>query len=259
MPEIKIPFPELHKKVEAVSKSLYESGHFTDALRKASIKLEEECKSILKDATWEELTGVVLMQKLFWYKSKDKQRKSEDIDDEIADVDGCLFPFVNLSLKDSPAKQQSYCNLFSGFAGSIRNTLAHSSDDLEDIEALYGLNIVSYLFYKLDRAKELNEIILIPEIPPPAINLQEMFQEFLDKTFFESIIEKILSDPRIQEIPNQTQDLSNAKLSIEKITEDILVGSIDEIWDYRFNQLMEEPLKQEMINTLITKLYDPSN
>ncbi|MEI8253255.1 MAG: TIGR02391 family protein [bacterium] len=48
-----------------------------------------------------------------------------------------MFPFVNLSVKDNPAKQEGYCNLFSGFASTIRNTLAHSSDDLDDIEALY--------------------------------------------------------------------------------------------------------------------------
>jgi hypothetical protein len=78
----KIPFPELHPEVEIVAKSLYESGHFTEALRSASIRLEEVCKSILKEKTGKEETGTVLMAKLFCLK------------------DGkALVPFVNLSLE----------------------------------------------------------------------------------------------------------------------------------------------------------------
>jgi hypothetical protein len=48
---LKLPFPEFHPEVEAVAKSLYESGHFTEALRSASIRLEEVCKEILKNKT----------------------------------------------------------------------------------------------------------------------------------------------------------------------------------------------------------------
>jgi len=122
-----LPFPDFHPEVNSVSKSLYESWHFTDALRKASIKLEEVCKKILKDKTWKEETWTTLMAKLFCEK-----------DWKV------IFPVVNLWLQDSSAKQQSYYFLFSGFAWAIRNQLAHNSDDLDDIEALYGLNIVSY-------------------------------------------------------------------------------------------------------------------
>jgi len=50
-----IPFPEFHHEVNAVSRSLYESEHFTDALRKASIRLEEVCKKLLTDLGYNEM------------------------------------------------------------------------------------------------------------------------------------------------------------------------------------------------------------
>ncbi|MEI8253256.1 MAG: hypothetical protein WCG25_06010 [bacterium] len=47
---------------------------------------------------------------------------------------------------------------------------------------------------------------------------------------FESVlIELLLSDTRIQDIPNQTQDQGLAKLTIRKISEEIFTEKIDVI------------------------------
>lgn len=240
MPWVLLPFPELHPEVEAVAKSLYESGHFTEALRSASIRLEEVCKAILKEKTGKEETGTVLMAKLFCQKDWK-----------------ALVPFVNLSLEWASAKQESHYFLFSGFAWAIRNKLAHSTEKLDDIEALYWLNIASYLFYKLDRARELNEILPTPIVIPQdqsALAVQET-----NTVQIEDFILSLEQENRIQEISTKTPDRSNARLTLEKILQEILLERIDNLWSDSYNAFSNEPLKQEIINILITKLYGPNN
>ena len=241
MPWVPLPFPKLHPEVEAVAKSLYESGYFTEALRSASIRLEEICKAILKEKTGKEETGTVLMAKLFCQKDWK-----------------ALIPFVNLSLEGASAKQESHYFLFSGFAWAIRNKLAHSTEKLDDIEALYWLNIASYLFYKLDRAKELNEVVSVPIIPTPQILPVQILHQ-TSTVQIEDFIQSLEQEVRIQEIPSKTPDKSNARLTLEKLLQEILLEQMDELWNETYNALSGEPSKQEIINTLITKLYDSNN
>lgn len=263
MPEVRIPFPEFHTEVTTVSKSLYESGHFTDALRKTCIKLEEECRKIYKEKTGVDKTGVPLFQQLFRYREEEEitkiqERNSRKSDEEdIEDESECLLPLVNLSTTDGVIKQKAFCNLYASIGEILRNTLAHSSEDMEDIEALYWLNIASYLFYKLDRARKLNEIISF--VPPQVLGQLTETEEESIWIDVEMAIANFLIDDRIQQVPTQTQDRSLAKLSIEKILEIILVERIEELWDAWYNALSNDPLKQEIINTLITKLYDSNN
>lgn len=236
----KLPFPDFHPEVNSVSKSLYETWHFTDALRKASIRLEEVCKKILKNKTWKEETWTTLMAKLFCEK-----------DWKV------IFPLVNLWLQDSWAKQQSYYFLFSWFAWTIRNTLAHNSDDLDDIEALYWLNIVSYLFYKLDRAIEINSID--DSLDEEVIKKEKVkVISSKSKKDLENQLEQILIiDERINKISSDTNDKTLAKLSIEKIANEILTEKIDEIWEEVFNYYFEN---EEKINFIILqKIYDNSS
>lgn len=260
---IPIPFPEFHKEVNKVAKSLYESGHFTDALRKACIKLEEECKIIYKEKTGIEKTWVPLFQQLFRYRDEQEILKIQERnskkweDDELEDESECLFPIVNLSTSDGVTKQKAFCNLYASVGEILRNTLAHSSDDLNQDEALYWLNIVSYLFYKLDRAKEFNSIEKIEERPEVQSNpFETKLTEALEKHMFENLVTKLLSDERIKNVPSQTQDKINARLEVKKLTEDILTHSVDEIGELAFNTYSVDPWNKMLIDYLINQLYD---
>jgi hypothetical protein len=92
------PYPQFHAFVDEVSKSLYESGHFTEALRSASTKLEEYCKEILGSMVGSnEYFGQVLVTKLFSY-TKEKQ-DGEEIERPP------LIVFYNISTKVGRSKQ----------------------------------------------------------------------------------------------------------------------------------------------------------
>jgi Protein of unknown function (Hypoth_ymh) len=166
-----IPFPSFHPLVNEVSESLYKSGHYTSALLKASVRLEEELKAILKThIPNHELSGQALLAKLLRYR-KEESKELEP-----------YLQFYNLSTADGKDKQINMTNLFCGFMGVIRNELAHVSENLEDIEALYGLNMVSYLFYKLDQVNSKLE----PKIrnkPTKKVTESERknFEEFVHK------------------------------------------------------------------------------
>jgi len=224
-----IPYPTFHEEVDNVAKSLYESEHYTQALKEASIRLEERCKEYLFKLKWIEMTWVPLMQKLF--SSKD-----------------CLVPLVNLSLQSNIAKQDAYRDLFAWYMWAIRNTLQHSTAKLDDTEALYGLNIVSYLFYKLDRAIEINSI---------EDNLEEENIKLVkaktktsnDNKNFDIILKDfLLSCEKIRNIPLDTTDKTLAKLSIEKIANDLLIEKLEEIWEESYNYYFEN---NERINSII--------
>ncbi len=231
MPSIPItlPFPDFHPEVNSVSRSLYESGHFTQALKEASIRLEECCKSELLGMKWVEMTWVPLMQKLFSSKN-------------------CLIPFVNLSLQSNIAKQDAYRDLFAWFMWAVRNSVQHSTEILDDIEALYWLNMVSYLFYKLDRAKEMNTVQETIEQEPLQI-VQT------DDSIESSITTLLLTDWRITEISSQTQDQSIAKLTLQKVSEDIITEQLEVYWkidEYNYYFAHQELF----ILSLLSLLYD---
>ena len=75
----------------------------------------------------------------------------------------------------------------------------------------------------------------------------------------EDFIQSLEQEVRIQEIPSKTPDKSNARLTLEKLLQEILLEQMDELWNETYNALSGEPSKQEIINTLITKLYDSNN
>ena len=176
----------------------------------------------------------------------------------FAEKDGkVIYPMVHLWLKDSSDKQKSHYFLFSGFAGVIRNNLAHSTNDLDDIEALYWLNVTSYLFYKLDRARELNRVDEPTKKQEAWINrFEEKLTDELEQYLFESLASKLLADTRIKNIPSQTQDKINARLEVTKLTEDILISSIDEIGEPAYNTYSTNPWNKILIDYLISQLYD---
>lgn len=235
-----IPFPDFHPRVNTVAQAQYNSGFYSDALFRASRELENECKNILKEKTGRTLSGQELMAKLF---SIDKNWNT-------------IFPLVNLSLEEGADRQKSLYFLYSGFTGIIRNPLAHDWD-LADIEALYGLNIVSYLFYKLDRAKELNKIDVISIKQEKWSNpFEEKLSEALEKHIFQSLASRLISDTRIKNLPSQTQDIINARLELTKLTEDILIHSIDEIGELAYNTYSVDPWNKLLIDHLINQLYD---
>lgn len=237
--DIKIPFPEFHRKVNEVSKSLYETEHYTDALRKASIKLEEECKKIYLNKTGDELTGVPLMQKLFSYNEK----KEED-----QNFCECHLPVVNISTKKGVVKQKAYGQFFAGFMEIIRNTLAHNSDDLDELEALYGLNIVSYLFYKLDQAIEKNSLLQAEEITEEQVTENET----LDNSQKEDFMILILSDEEIKKLSEIETDDTNLILSIEKRVKEILVENVDELGIEIYNIVNDNnELQQEIYQSVL--------
>jgi len=226
-----LPFPDFHPEVNSVSRSLYESGHFTHALKEASIRLEECCKQILKEKIWLSKwdRGHTIMTKLFCEK-----------DWKV------LFPIVNMWLEDSSDKQQWYYFLYSGFVAAIRNSVQHSTELLDDIEALYGLNMVSYLFYKLDRAKEMNAIPETIEQEPPQTTQT-------NDTIESSIISLLLSDSHIQ-AAKQIDDPWIAKLEIKKIATETMVMSIDTIWPEIYNYY--DTHEEQIILSLLSSLYD---
>ncbi|MEI7511798.1 MAG: TIGR02391 family protein [Candidatus Peregrinibacteria bacterium] len=234
-----IPFPEFHPTVNAVAKSLYESGHYTEALRSASIRLEERCKELLKERTGDEETGTTLMAKLFC----EKEGK-------------VICPMTNLSAKDGADKQKAFYFLFSGFAGVIRNTLAHSTTKLDDLEALYGLNIASYLFYKLDSALK-NNAIGEEKQTEPGKEAVELINEAM-KNFSESALVKfLLRDEKIKIIPTRTDDQGTARLLVEKNVQDILTEQIEEIGEGTYNEFFSDAdLQSKIYSTIIQKLYE---
>lgn len=227
-----LPFPDFHSEVNRVSRSLYESGHFTDALRSASIRLEECCKQILKNKTGKEETGTTLMAKLFCEK-----------DWKV------LYPIINMWLQDSADKQKSYYFLFSWFAWAIRNQLAHSTEPLDDIEALYWLNVVSYLFYKLDRAKEMNTLTVMPT-DQRSSSIQDIP---VNDTVESGIKSLLLWETRITDIVQQTQDPALAKLTIKKVSEEILSEKIDVIWERSYNYYFK--YKDTIVLFIYSSLY----
>ncbi len=230
---VKIPFPEFHPAVNTVAKSLYESGHFTDALRRASIKLEEECKKIYKEKTGNEASGTQLMAKLFCEK----------------DGKVCM-PMTNLSIKDGSDRQKSIYFLFSGCIGAIRNPIAHESDDLEDVEALYGLNIVSYLFHKLEQVTNKKEAAeeKVDIIISSTVDLE---------TIETSLMAILLEDDEIKSIADTTTDKSNAKLSIKKRVQEILTDQLNIVGEDTYNAFFADKEFQEKIYHLILeKIYE---
>ncbi len=233
-----IPFPEFHSEVNSVAKTLYESGHFTDALRKASIKLEEKCKEVYREKTAKEASGVTLMTKLFC------ENKGE-----------AILPMFNLSSTEGADRQKSIYFLFSGCIGAIRNPLAHESADLEEIEALYGLNVVSYLFYKLDVAIKLNSSQKNNYKP------EEIVTDYLttsNSTSLESnLIKIILADTHIKSISSQTNDQSNAKLSIEKRAQELITENLETIGEETYNLFFSDKNFQEKIySEILRKIYE---
>jgi Protein of unknown function (Hypoth_ymh) len=230
MSKKQIPFPNFHSLVDEVSKSLYESGHYTDALRKASIKLEEECAKKLFQINGQELTGEPLMMELF----VPKNGKAH-------------IEFVNLSKKGGDSKQKSFGFMYSGFAGVIRNTLAHSSDNLEDIEALYGLNMVSYLFYKLDQVQKSQ--LLVPD--------KEEIKILFDITFEDKIYELIEQHENVLSnlFRNKTKP-EIAETMFYKYVENILLNKIDVLPDGLFDYYSTNKEFQNQIYTnQVNKYY----
>ena len=215
-----IPFPEFHPKVNEVSRSLYDSGHYTDALRKSSIKLEEVCKDILKEHIGDhEFSGQVLISKLINYR-KEKQTDKSEIEKDP------YLQFYNISSSDGKDKQQNTYKLFAGVFGIIRNDLAHSTRDLEDIVALYGLNIISYLFYKMDSVSNNSQT--------PIMKNKEKYHQKSVYDFEvqeDELVDIYIDSPNFQKEKASLMlatDKLSAKSIVERSVDNFIVDIIDE-------------------------------
>lgn len=234
------PYPQFHTMVDDVSKTLYQSGHFTEALRSASTKLEEYCKEIsISLLGSDEYSGQRLVYKLFWYEKK-KQDGSEVISPP-------LIAFYNLATIDGKSKQESMCKMYSGFVGVIRNQLAHCTVPLNDIEALYGLNIASYLFYKLEEAYSANKILVDEE--PKITDALELNARDINK-----IIKLVDEEEKFKNI--NIADLYNAKLAIKSALDALIIDNLDtlgaEVYN-SYNSSQKNP--EKIIGIIIEKIY----
>ncbi|MDD3923323.1 MAG: TIGR02391 family protein [Endomicrobiaceae bacterium] len=222
------PYPQFHTKVNEVAQKLYENGHFTDALRKSSIRLEEECKFIYKEKTGEEESGTTLMSKLFCKQSDGK----------------IIMPMVNLSAREGSDRQQSIYFLFSGCIGAIRNPIAHQSADLDDIEALYGLNIVSYLFCRLEKVRTIND-----NLTPVIVSKDYK----LNQADINKLITLVSQSQKLKNL--KTKKPLNMELAIKVILDDLVVENLDKLGEELYNYYFSNKENQEeIIEYIVGKL-----
>lgn len=218
------PYPQFHTKVDEVSKSLYESGHFTDALRSASIKLEEYCREILLSINGASgISGQILISKLFNF---------------TKDGTPPLIIFYNISTREGKTKQDCMYKMFSGFVGVVRNQLAHSSAKLDDLEALYGLNIASYLFYKLEEAYNKLSGESVPVMPNQQTDINSV--EAGKKVF-----EIIINNEDFKKI--KFEDLQNYRLAIKNILDSLVVENLENLGNDIYNFYFSSAENQEKV------------
>ncbi len=228
------PYPHFHSKVDEVSKKLYEGGHFTDALRIVSTRLEEYCKEILVSITGEtECSGQNLITKLFCLKQDENQIERPPV-----------IVFYNLSTKDGRSKQESMLKMFSGFVGVIRNELAHTTTPLKDVEALYGLNIASYLFYKLEEAHlKLSGIEDSTDI--------EKVSTINSESAVTTISNFLLKSETFKSL--KFDDMQNSRLLIKNILDNLVVDNLSIFGEDVYNFYFSSTENQEKIIDNIIK------
>lgn len=137
--------PRLHQLLSESALGLCDDGYYTDALRKAGIRMEEYFKEMLDYFEPDhELFGVALAHRLL----KEREEKVND----TKEVYEPYLQVYNCATKEGKKKQESFRSIVTGTFDVIRNYLAHSSQDLEESEALYAINIINYILLKTEIA-----------------------------------------------------------------------------------------------------------
>ena len=141
-------YPIQHLTIGEVIRPLIDNGHYADALKKASIRLDEFCTQTLDYFEPDHgLTGVRVVERLLWYR-KDSSNPSKKQPPYLQRYD--------LSTKKGPRLQENFCKLVSSFVSVVRNHEAHNIDDLdpyyEPVEALYAINMISWIIANIDKS-----------------------------------------------------------------------------------------------------------
>ena len=124
----------LHPKIIEVSKSRFESGHYSDAVEAAFKEINSIIKAIVKEKTGHEYDGADLMNRAFSLKN----------------------PYItldDLSTETGKNIQLGYLQIFAGSIIGIRNPKAHHNIAINSKRAIHLLYLASLLLHKIDERK----------------------------------------------------------------------------------------------------------
>ena len=121
----------LHPAVAQVARSLFDTGHYADAVLAALRELNATIKTYVKKATDKEFDGADLMRKAF-------------------SPNNPIVRLADLTTADGKNIQQGYMEIFAGTMTAIRNPKAHSNITIDSERAIHFLHLASLLHYVFD-------------------------------------------------------------------------------------------------------------
>ncbi len=121
----------LHPVITKVSRSRFESMHYSDAVEAAFKEINKTVKGIVKADTGEEIDGAPLMYKAF-------------------SPNQPVICIGDLSTESGRNIQQGYMQIYAGVMMGIRNPKAHENVEIDSSRASHLLTLASLLMFKLD-------------------------------------------------------------------------------------------------------------
>jgi len=139
-PELIYFWKILDRDIIAVSRRLFDDGHYEKAVLSAFIEVNNEVKYLYKKKTGKELDGYPLMTSAFSSPKPIIQLEKELTDQTSKDI------------------QQGYMHLFAGSMLGIRNPKAHENFKIDKPRAILFISLASLLMEKIKESKELQTV-----------------------------------------------------------------------------------------------------
>lgn len=124
----------IHKEIEAVAKSRFESAHYADSVEAAFKHLNSTVKDIVRKKAGSEFDGADLMDRAF-------------------SIDKPIIALDDLSTESGRNIQKGYLLIFKGAMIGIRNPKTHGNLEITRQNAVNLLFIASHLYFMIDEAK----------------------------------------------------------------------------------------------------------
>lgn len=122
---------DIHPKIVSISKSRFESTHYSDAVESALKEVNSCVKGIIRKKTGKEVDGAPLMHLAFSPKDP-------------------LIVLDDLSTESGRNVQQGYMEIFAGAMIGIRNPKAHDNIHITEVRTKHFIYLASLLMHKID-------------------------------------------------------------------------------------------------------------